>query len=139
MPFVIDASVTMAWCFADEASPAADAVLERLRHDEAIVPSLWRLEVTNVVLGAERRQRLTEAQGTRFLELLGQLPIRVDPDLTETAPVLDVGRRHGLSAYDACYLALAQRLGVAVATLDTNLARAARAAGVEVLTDPDSE
>lgn len=135
MTLVIDTSVTMAWCFEDEATPVGDEVLDRLRDDDALVPSLWQLEVTNVLLVAERRGRISEAQAARFVGLLGRLSIRVDADGVDLAGVLAVGRRHGLSAYDACYLVLAERLGAPLATLDVALAAAGRAAGVTVLTD----
>lgn len=134
MTVVIDTSVTMAWCFEDEANPTADAVLDRLRDDDAVVPSLWQLEVVNVLLVAERRGRISEAQAARFLRLLEQLPIRVDADEIDVIDVLGVGRRHGLSAYDACYLSLAERLGLPLATLDADLAEAGRTAGVTMLT-----
>jgi predicted nucleic acid-binding protein len=133
MPIVIDASIAMAWCFEDEASNATDAVLDRLRDDEAVVPALWRLEVTNVLLVAERRDRITEAQSTRFLDLLLQLRIRVDPSATDPNAVLAIGRRHRLSAYDAAYLLLAERTASPLATLDRRLSAAAMAAGVELL------
>ncbi len=136
MAFVLDASVTMAWCFEDEATPAADAVLDRLGQQEAVVPALWRLEVANVLLAAERRRRVSEATAARFVELLTALPIRVDPDPAGLTELLAAGRRHGLSAYDACNLVLAERLGVPLATLDEGLAAAGRAAGVAVLDQP---
>jgi len=135
MTIVIDTSVTMAWCFEDEETLAADEVLDRLRDGDAVVPSLWQLEVANVLLVAERRGRISEAQAERFVSLLEQLPIRVDADVVDMTSVLGVGRRHGLSAYDACYLVLAERLGAPLATLDTALAAAGRAAGVTVLAD----
>ena len=50
MAIVIDASMTMAWCFEDEASSAADAVLDRVGTEGATVPSLWQLEVANVLV-----------------------------------------------------------------------------------------
>ncbi len=133
MTIVVDTSVTMAWCFEDEANPSADAVLDQLRDDDALVPSLWRLKVANVLLVAERRGRLSEAQATRFVGLLEQLPIRVDLDGTDLISVLGLARHHGLSAYDACYLDLAQRLGLPLATLDSDLAAAGRAAGVTIV------
>ena len=133
MSIVVDASVTMAWCYEDEAAAAADEALERLRTDDAIVPPLWQQEVANVLLVAERRARISEAQAERFVSLLAQLPIRVDVDVVDLGAVLGVGRRHGLSAYDAAYLLLAERHGVPLATLDEALATAAAAAGVEVL------
>lgn len=134
MTIVIDTSVTMAWCFEDETTPTAEDVLDRLRDDDAVVPSLWQLEVANVLLAAERRGRISEAQVTRFVGLLEQLPIRIDADGVDFTGVLAAGRRHGLSAYDACYLVLAERLGAPLATLDNALSTAGRAAGVTVLT-----
>lgn len=135
MTIVLDTSVAMAWCFEDEANPVADAVLDRLRDEDARVPSLWPLEVANVLLIAERRGRISEAQGTRFVGPLEALPIHFDTGGANPASVLDAGRRHGLSAYDACYLVLAEHLGVPLATLDHGLAAAGQAAGVTVLSE----
>lgn len=135
MPVVIDASMTMAWCFEDEATPGSDAVLQRLGGDIGVVPSLWPLEVANVLLVAERRGRLTEAQTARFMELLSQLPIEVDADAADIDGVVEVGRRHDLSAYDSAYLLLAERRGIDLATRDRRLASAARVAGVVVTGD----
>jgi predicted nucleic acid-binding protein len=134
--FVIDTSITMAWCFEDEATEAADVVLDRLGNEAATVPTIWPLEVANVLLVAERRSRLTEAQASRFLELLAQLPIEVDDTPTELISVVAAGRRHELSAYDASYLVLAERLGTSLATLDQQLARAANRAGIQLLIEP---
>ena len=125
--------MTTAWCFEEKAAAAADAVLDHLHSDEGVVPPIWQLEVANVLLVAERRRRITEAQAARFFALLGQLPIRTDTAATDMNVVLSVGRRHGLSAYDASYLVLAERLGAPLATLDGELAAAARAAGITVL------
>ena len=84
---------------------------------------------------AERRGRISEAQARRFLDLLAQLPIGVDTLPVDPDVVLGVCRGHGLSAHDAAYLLLAERTGAVLATLDVDLAAAARRAGVEVLTD----
>jgi predicted nucleic acid-binding protein len=120
----------MAWCFEDEAVEATDAILDRMAADVATVPSLWQLEVANVLLVAERRKRIKEAQARRFLELLGSLPIRIDQSGDDPLAILAVGRRHGLSAYDAAYLVLAERLAMPLATLDGRLRTACRNAGV---------
>lgn len=72
MPFVVDASVTLAWCFEDEAKPETEAILDLLSDDTAIVPSLWELEVSDVLLLGERRRCQTESQMARFVALLGQ-------------------------------------------------------------------
>ncbi len=133
MPMVIDTSLTMAWCFEDEATDDSDAILDRLVDDEAVVPSLWEFEVTNVLRGAERRARITEAQAARFVDLLMQLPIRIDASPTDVTALLAAGRRHDLSTYDAAYLVLAERLAAPLGTLDDRLATAGRNAGVDLL------
>lgn len=134
--FVLDCSVTMSWCFEDEADAFADRVLDMLDEDgEACVPSIWPLEVVNVLLVAERRGRSTPAASNRFLELLRALPIRVDPDvgLYAFGPTLAFGRDARLSAYDAAYLELAARKGVPLATHDARLREAALGRGVSML------
>ena len=133
MPFVLDASVTLAWCFEDETTPETDALLNRLAEDAAITPTLWELEVVNVLLLAERRGRITESQAARFVALLTQLPIHVDSAGADMGAVLAAGRHHGLTAYDAAYLVLAEREGIPLATLDAKVRAAAQAAGVSVL------
>jgi len=133
--FVVDNSVVMAWCFEDEVNAYTEAVLDRLRETEAVVPAIWPLEVANVLLLAERHRRLTEAQTTHFVELLKGLPIRVEEsDITGAlSSILSVGRSHGLSAYDAAYLELAARQGLPLASQDARLRTAAGRAGVTVL------
>ena len=137
--FVVDCSVTMAWCFEDECDEYADAVLSSLASAEACVPSVWSLEVGNVLLVAERRGRISVADSARFVQLLADLPIVVDLDdhLRIHGPVLELGRRSRLSAYDASYLDLAMRLGMPLATRDENLRTAASANGVELFSPTD--
>jgi predicted nucleic acid-binding protein len=134
MPFVVDASVTLAWCFEDETTPQTEAILDRLSDDTAVVPSLWELEVSNVLLLGELRGRLTESQSARFVALLGQLPILVDSASVDIGAILAAGRSHALTAYDAAYLVLAERDGVPLATLDAKLRAAAQAVGVSIIT-----
>lgn len=129
MSFVLDASVAMAWCFEDESRPETDQLLTALADEGAVVPALWQWEVVNVLLAAQRKGRLTDAQADHFLHLLSQLPIEIETVATPTG-VLSTGRRHGLSAYDAVYLDLAGRAGLGLATLHDRLAAAARDAGI---------
>ena len=135
--FVLDASVAIAWLFEDEVRPETEEVLDRLSHDEAHAPALWELEVANVVLSAERRGRLSAAASARILERLQDLPIRISPNSPRLYHLLEVGRRYGLTSYDAAYLTLAQQLNLPLATLDQDLAAAAAMADVElVITGP---
>ncbi len=133
--FVLDCSVTMAWCFADEASPFTDGVRDLLADRRAIVPSLWSLEVANAAIVGERRQRLDEARTRRFFALLGGLPIVTDDETSAHAfgETASLARVHHLSSYDAAYLELAIRRGLPIACLDGKLRAAATSVGVSLL------
>jgi len=130
--FVLDASVTMTWCFPDEHSDYASGVLNRLMTQPARVPNLWPIEVANAVLVGERRKRLSASGAARFLELLRALPIEFDGRTGERAlaETLTLARAHLLSAYDAAYLELAMREALPLATLDQRLRQASKAVGV---------
>ncbi|MEW6279154.1 MAG: type II toxin-antitoxin system VapC family toxin [Candidatus Eremiobacterota bacterium] len=132
MPFVLDASVTACWAFDDEDHPVAARVLDRLRTDSAWAPTLWWFEVRNILVVNERRGRLTEQDTAVFLRTISSLPIAVDRAPREET-TLYLARKHRLSVYDASYLELAKRDGLALATLDSDLARAARSEGMDLL------
>ncbi len=138
MPFVLDASVSLAWCFEDEETSYASEVFDRLRTDRALVPTIWPLEVANTLLVGERRGRLTLAMSTRFVRTLSGLSITVDDRTSSVAleSVLGLSREQGLSAYDASYLELAAREGLPLATQDSRLQAAAERIGVEILAGP---
>lgn len=135
MSFVLDTSVTMAWLFEDEATRKTEALLDRLQTEEAFVPTLWTYEVGNVLLMAERRKRITEAQGRRFTQLLDSLPICTsDSHLNSLwSSAVVVARAHSLSVYDGTYLDLAMREGIPLATRDRALRKAAGKLGVDIL------
>lgn len=135
MPFVLDASVALAWSFRDEQNTYAHWMLRRLEDDPAVVPVVWLLEVANGLLVAERRGRFTAADVAQVCGALADLPIEWS-DLTldqALGPVLDLARAHGLSAYDAAYLELAMREGLPLATQDDALRVAAERAGVPLM------
>lgn len=132
---VLDSSLTMAWCFADEQTEQTQALLARLGTEGGVVPSLWPLEVSNVLLVGERRGRVTPAQSAQFVATLRALPIMVDEETSRRAwdQILTLARQHRLSVYDAAYLELALRRGLPLATLDGDLQVAARSLGVVLL------
>jgi predicted nucleic acid-binding protein len=132
MPFVLDASIPACWAFQDEQDPRADAAYVRIKTEEALVPSLWWFEIRNILVVNERRKRITESDTGVFLRDLAGLRIRIDHEPEEGA-VLRLARAHRLSVYDASYLELVIREGIAVATLDAELAAAALAEGTELI------
>jgi predicted nucleic acid-binding protein len=129
MAFVLDASVTACWAFADEDHPDASLAFDRMRAEEGVVPGLWWFEVRNILIVNERRRRITESDTAAFLLSLSRLRIRVDRVPDENG-VLRLARAHRLSVYDAAYLELAQREGLPLATLDADLRKAAAGEGV---------
>lgn len=133
--FVLDSSVTMSWCFPDEASPASSALLDRLETQVALVPSLWFLEVGNVLAGAERRGRLSTAKSAEFLGRLQTLDVEVDDEGPRRtfAHLLPLCRAHALTTYDAAFLELAIRRQLPLATLDKGLRLAAETLGLRLL------
>jgi predicted nucleic acid-binding protein len=130
----LDASVALSWCFEDEGDAYSRAALEQAVAATFLVPSIWPLEIINVLLVAERWGRITPAASAQFIDLLAALAIRMEPEpfLPHETDLMDLSRRHGLSAYDAAYLRLAVKRGAALVTKDAALAHAARDEGVAV-------
>src|SRR5258708_29280205 len=133
--FVPDASATLAWCFKDESSEWTKALLARFKAgDSAVVPQHWPVEVANAFLAAVRRGRISKDKTARLFRDLLALPIRIDSANTETTfgQGFAIAEKYRLTVYDAAYLELAIREGIALATLDTELQNAARSAGVSL-------
>lgn len=132
---VLDASIVAAWLLDDEADPDASRAMDAVRHEGGLVPQLWRYEVGNALVVAERRGRLPEGGATARLLTLERLPISTD-DAPDIHQAMDLAIAHGLSLYDAAYLELGRRHSLPLATLDRSLARAALAEGLVVIPGP---
>ena len=136
MNFVLDNSVTMRWFFGDgkpQELAYAGKVLDAMKNASAIVPATWGLEVANVIARAEAKGWVTEARSEAFLDMLEGVDIEADAATFSQAlsHTLQLARRYKLSAYDASYLELSMRLGLPLATLDEDLQKAAKKAGVK--------
>ena len=139
MVMVLDCSVTAAWIFEEKEDIAySDAVLDELGGDGiAFVPVNWFSEIANTIAMSERRKRYTAAERSKFLQSLTALPIEVDEEasLRLVSRLLALASEYRLTAYDAAYLELAMRKGLPLATLDKDLRRAAKLAGVELVAE----
>ena len=122
--FVLDCSVTMAWCFNDESTPYTRSILKSLETHSAIVPELWNLEVCNVLLMAQNRKRITDNGIFHFLSLLDELPIKTDSAYASIKGTFLLGQRYQLTSYDASYLNLCLNHDIPLATLDKKLEKA---------------
>lgn len=132
--FVLDSSVALSWCFEDEASDFADAILQRLSSDTAVVPSvLWQLELCNGLIMAGRRGRLSARQAREHLARYVRLRIVGAP--VPIGEIFELAGRHQRTSYDAAYLVLALQRKLPLATLDGGMRQAAREAGVPLLSD----
>jgi predicted nucleic acid-binding protein len=133
---VVDASVTLSWCFVDEQTDLSMSVLDRLQSGElALVPAFWTLEVLNTLLVGERKGRITAEQTRAFLDDLKILNPAFDyASLEQVAgPIQIICRDHRLTPYDALYIELAMRSGYPLATLDQPQRDAATFLGVHCL------
>jgi predicted nucleic acid-binding protein len=126
--FVLDCSITMAWCFEDESNEYTDTILENLKDTTAIVPTIWPLEVANVLLLSKKNKRISEVQSASFIDALSALPIVVDPSTTSRAmhSIFVLAGQSDLTIYDAAYLELAIREEIPLLTLDKGLIKAAK-------------
>jgi predicted nucleic acid-binding protein len=135
--FVLDASITLTWCFPDEEAQKAQEIAERIAAGETvIVPAFWPHEILSALLTGEKRKRLTPELTRAFIDDLNRLPVHLDLRITREN-VFDetqaLCRKHSLTSYDAAYPEIAIRSGCSLATADDALRRAALAEGIEVL------
>jgi predicted nucleic acid-binding protein len=135
LSFVLDNSVALAWCFEDEHTPATVALLHRAGEIGAVAPRLWPLEAVNGLFVAERRGRIDGARRQRLMRFLEMLPITIDGETADHVwtTTANLAERFALSAYDAAYLELAQRLGLPLASLDRQLRAGATGLGLHLL------
>jgi predicted nucleic acid-binding protein len=133
--FVLDASLTLAWVFDEEETERTREVLARALEEAIVVPGVWPLEAVNAVLSGRRSGRFTDDEVALFVEALGGLEVEIDDRAPHVAfdELLSIASVRDITSYDAAYLELALRLEAPLATLDAGLARAARAAGVDLL------
>ncbi len=129
---VLDASVTVAWCFRDESTPETEAILDQVWSHSATVPAIWKLEVANALQSAVRRGRITNDYRDKSLRDFERMPISADSDTDVHAwgTTVRLSDEFRLTVYDAAYLELAIRTRLPLATLDADLRRAARRVGV---------
>ncbi len=133
MAFVLDNSVVSGWLLENQATAYSSAIAERLSSERAVAPTLLRLEYTNVLRTACKRNRIIARQAQEAIEHLAELPVDFDREIPDAAQLLALALRFDLTSYDATYLELALRRQLPVATQDTALADAARIAGVGVV------
>jgi predicted nucleic acid-binding protein len=132
---VLDSSATLSWIYSDETTQPIRSVFEAVADDGAIVPALWRLEIANSLTVAVRRGRIDANFRRAALTDLALLDITIDAETDAHAwgETLNLAASFQLTVYDAAYLELAKRLMLPLATLDSELAAAAKALAVRIV------
>lgn len=135
MSIIADISVVLAWMFEEKQTADALDVLRLIEREGLLVPPIWWSELENGILMGERRGRKSPAESAAFLKLVRALPIRTDdtPRHRVSNAVIEIGRRHHLTAFDAAYVELAVREGAALASFDVAIRRCAGAMRIKVL------
>lgn len=131
-PIVIDNSVFLAWCMADEEDPTATSAMQHVVEEGGVTPRIWWYELRNALLVNERRGRISPQQMSDTLADSLGLGISID-DQHDESLLLELARRFELTVYDAAYLEVAFRRGLALATLDRRLREAAEVMGIAVV------
>ena len=108
---------------------AQDAVM-RLQAASRWVPNLWLAELANLLRGAQRRRRITASQRAELAAAAAALRLQVCRDPADLLTLDKLAADHDLSTYDACYLELALRRGIPLATIDRALLAAMQRCGV---------
>ena len=131
---VLDTSATLAWSLDDEQDYGPRLLAEVTAVETAVVPVHWILEVANGLRMAVRRRRLAPDGPAQVLAHIREQPIIVDPETVARGwrEIPALAETYGLTTYEAAYLELALRLDAPLATVDADLARAARAAKVRL-------
>lgn len=135
MRFVLDASVALSWCLPDESNRYADGVLAKIGDWTPVVPALWSLEVTNALLVAQRRGRINSDQLGEMTTWLSAIPIELESMAMKRTirDVMPIARAEEIPVYDACYVELAQRHGIPLATVDGALTNVAKRRGIGLI------
>jgi len=128
---VLGCSVVLAMNMPDEWSPYAAMTASIARAGQAIVPAHWQVEIANSLLVAHRKNRIVQSQLKSIMAAIGQISRETEASAFESLrdAVVPLALKHRLTVYDAIYLEVATRRGALLATLDKELAGAAREEG----------
>jgi len=127
---VVDTRVCIKQFISDPLTSKANQLFAHLANPqtEFFVPDLFYIECANTLWKYIRAGLYTAAEVQADLATLKALPLRVvsTADLMENA--VSIGLTYGISAYDACYVALSQQVSAMLLTLDQRLVRSIAAA-----------
>lgn len=131
---VLDASTAAAAYFEEVQSEKARAALFKVARFHS--PDLLLLEIGNVAAKKLRRAEVDAGAAAASVTFAQSLVVQFHDDRGLAGTALSLAIAHGFSSYDACYLALAERLGIPVLTADHRLVQRAQGCGLGGLVEP---
>lgn len=121
---VVDASVAAQLYIPEPLTPTATLLFDILATNPAAtfhVPDLFFIECANIFWKYARRGGCSAAEATAAMSNILSLRLQRTPTFDLSADALPVALAHDLTAYDACYVALAHRHGLSLLTADNKL------------------
>lgn len=124
---VLDASVGIKLFIEEEFSDKVQRLFTRLAEDsraEIHVPDLFYIECANILLKYTRRYKRPLEDSLADIEDLSKLALETTSTAELIEDALSLANEKNLTAYDACYAVLAQKLELPLVTADAPLASA---------------
>jgi predicted nucleic acid-binding protein len=131
--FILDASIAIGWVVGRQATAHSRRLRLRARREAYHAPTLWRLEVVNVIRSLTRRGAMSIEAGRTAVDILDRMRPVLHVSALPLPDLLELSQRYGLTSYDACYLALALELKLPVACSDGPLQAALKTAGIRLV------
>jgi predicted nucleic acid-binding protein len=125
--YVLDASVGIKLFIEEEFSDKVQCLFAKLAEDpraEFYVPDLFYIECANILLKYTRRFNRSLDDSLADIQDLNELALKVTPTSELIIDALALASEKNLTAYDACYAVLAQKLEIPLVTADAPLAKA---------------
>jgi len=125
LQLVLDASVGIKTVLRESLSDRVQEMFDRLSEEPAAafhVPDLFYLECASILRKRVRKFGLSSGEARRSLAFLLGFPLRATPSAELAREALDLALARGLTAYDAAYVALSDRLRLPLVTADARLA-----------------
>jgi predicted nucleic acid-binding protein len=134
--FVIDASIVLAAFLEEQSEYANKIVYEVIPNSLVFVPSLWHLEIRNVLILKEKKGKIPPGFTSKIIDTFMSYMVVTDMQVTEQQSLMSIDamiRDYTITPYDATYIELALRLGIPLATLDREMVHVAQELGIEIL------
>jgi predicted nucleic acid-binding protein len=126
---VLDASAAIDWLLQTAAGQRIESRIYS-RGESIHAPHLLDLEVAQVLRRLVREAAVSAPRAEQAIQDLLDLRVTRYPHVLLLTPIWRL--RNNLSAYDAAYVALAEKLGATLVTRDSRLASASRGVNVEL-------